>query len=198
MACIRLPLLASECGHDLCARRTKSEPTLEHELPNDLQIARAQVKPLAKERDELRSAVVDLELATGRKRKEPPCATPTRDPRKKPRELEEQLGAKVALQQQRISELERELSSATITISKLTNRVTYVENDRKTLRAEVNRYRTKSYKIQKYYESKLRAQGENQSIPSTATNCRVEVDRYRCYLLEPRELLLRPGCGNGC
>ncbi|KAF8213538.1 hypothetical protein K438DRAFT_2009710 [Mycena galopus ATCC 62051] len=112
-----------------------------------LQITQAQVNPLTQERDQLREMVARLQLAGG-KRKEPPSAqTPTRDPRKKPRVLEQlQFDEK---QQQRISELEGELSTATSTISKLTNRVQYLENDRKFLKADVDRYRAKGCKIQK-------------------------------------------------
>ncbi|KAJ7802791.1 hypothetical protein B0H14DRAFT_3884411 [Mycena olivaceomarginata] len=107
MACTRLPLLASECGHSLCTRQTqaaKPEPL------SDLQIAKAQVNLLSRERDELRGMVAKLEFAAaGQKRKE--CSdisaspTRTRDPRKRPRvsSPEEQL----------ISDLKGQLSRAT-------------------------------------------------------------------------------------
>jgi hypothetical protein len=60
MACTRLPLLASECGHSLCTRQiqaAKPEPL------SDLRIAKAQVNLLSRERDELRGMVAKLEFA---------------------------------------------------------------------------------------------------------------------------------------
>ncbi|KAF7340029.1 hypothetical protein MVEN_01920800 [Mycena venus] len=120
MACTRLPLLASECGHALCMTtkgrlvNVQSKP----ERLSDLQIAQAQVNLLLKERDELRGMVAKLQVDPRQKRKlEEPSSggdvsTPTRDPRKRPRVSapEEQLCGKLALQEQRISELEGELS----------------------------------------------------------------------------------------
>ncbi|KAJ7356918.1 hypothetical protein DFH08DRAFT_932942 [Mycena albidolilacea] len=202
MACTRLPLLASECGHSLCTRQTqaaKPEP-LSH-----LQIAKAQVNLLSRERDELRGMVAKLEFAAaGQKRKA--CSdvsvssTRTRDPRKRPRVLspEEQLISdlkgqlskateeskerrdadarelasvqtclkdmvgKTSANQELIRKLEadldlkekavesktNELSAAVTTISKLKNRVSYLEHDRQHLKADVSRYRARICKNQ--------------------------------------------------
>ncbi|KAJ7923071.1 hypothetical protein B0H13DRAFT_2655401 [Mycena leptocephala] len=86
---------------------------------SDLQIAQAQVHLLLVERNHLRDKVAKLSIeiqSAGQKRKEPSSdiSAPTRDPRKKPRILspEEQLHDKIALQEQRISELEGDLFKA--------------------------------------------------------------------------------------
>ncbi|KAJ6574633.1 hypothetical protein B0H19DRAFT_1342157 [Mycena capillaripes] len=122
-----------ECGHSECIRQ--AEYRIRLRCPNDppepsfspvrssptplsdLQIAQGQVQLLVREREELRCMVAklstEIHAVAGQKRKESSDA-PTQDPRKRPRILspKEQLSGKIALQQQRISELEGDLFKA--------------------------------------------------------------------------------------
>ncbi|KAJ6501632.1 hypothetical protein C8R47DRAFT_234539 [Mycena vitilis] len=132
-----LPFSARDCGHVVCRRQAAQgvhvrcpnnapeeqwtcAPTRISPAPlSELEAAQTTVHFLKRERSELRAKVHELSTAiAGQKRKESSSSgfVPTCDPRlaKKPRvlSLEEQYRDKISRQEQRIAELESDLSKA--------------------------------------------------------------------------------------